>query len=281
VGQVQAGEVFVTLLINVEVIRAHPAGPRLSKLVRAAPQWDDALKGTTVDPVRDADWVLITGPSLIRTERDAILVRYSVPDRFADEAIEAIKRRSHNGAGFDAGVAGVKATLGHADRYPRVFLRPQPHLIAVVPPDYANTAAKMLVKMKVSPHVRPGEAMRMTLKNPSRPIPQMPQQISELRVWIVPRNADGGADVYAEGQCADPANASVATEAIKAFLQRYRGSMEGALANVVSHGLVNAIDVNADGDLVRFHVDANREQVDAVIGFVAAQLGADVGTPTP
>jgi hypothetical protein len=278
-GDVQPGEVLVTLLINVEVIRTHPAGPRLGKLVRAAPQWDDALKGTTVDPVRDADWVLISGPSLIRTERDAILVRYSVPDKIADEAIEAIKRRSHNGAGFDAGVPGVKATLGHADKHPRVFLRPQPHLIAVVPPDYANTAARMLVKAKISPHVRPGEAMRMTLKNPSRPIPQMPSRISELRVWIVPR-MDGGADVHAEGQCADPAAAVLSSDEIKAFLTKYRGSLEGAFANVASHGLINAIEVSPDGDVVRLHADANKEQVDAVIGFVAAQLGVDLG-PAP
>jgi len=278
VGQVQPGEVLVTLLLNVEAIRAHPAGPRLSKLVRAAPQWDDALKGTTVDPVRDADWVAIYGPSLIHTERDAILVGYSVPDAVADAAIEAIRRRSHNGAAFDAGVPGVKATLAHADRAPRVFLRPRSHLIAVVPPDYATTAAKLLSKTKGAPHVRPGEAMRMTLKNPHRPIPQMPARIKELRVWVLPL-ADGGAEIHGEGECSDAPGANDSTGEIKSFLQRFRGSMEGAVANMISRGLINAIEVSSDGNLVRFHAHANREQVDAVIGFVGAQLGADVNAP--
>jgi hypothetical protein len=277
-GELQAGTVLVTLLINVEVIRAHPAGPRLSKIARAAPQWDEALKGTTVDPVRDADWVLVSGPSLRHTERDVILVRYSVPDALADEAIESIRKRSHNGAGYDAGVPGVKATLAHADRFPRVFLRPQSHLIAVVPPDFAATAAKGLAKKKIQPHVRPGEAMRLIVKNPHNAMPMLPQQIKVLTVWVQPL-ADGGAEVFGEGECDGPTSAGDAAAEISGFLQKYRGSLEGAFANVVSRGLINALDVSADGKLVRAHAHANKEQVDAIISFVAAQLGVDTGAP--
>jgi hypothetical protein len=279
-GKMQAGENLVTLFLNVEVIRKHPAGARLSKLVRAAPQWDDALKGTTVDPVRDADWVLIFGPALLHTEKDTILIHYSVPDAVADAAIEAIKKRSHNGAGYDAGVPGVKATLGHADRAPRVFLRGKSKTIAVVPPSFATTAARMLLSERAPAHPRPGEAARLTVKNPSHPLPQLPARITEMRLWVVPRD-DGGADVYGELQNPDGQGAIDSTNELKTFLQRFRGSMEGALANMVSRGLLNGIDVGTDGNLVRLHLTANAEQIDALIGFAAAQAGIDLSAPTP
>ena len=91
--------------------------------------------------------------------------------------------------------------------------------------------------------------------------------------------ADGGADIYADGECGDAAQAADAAKQITSFVQRYRGSMDWAVANMVSRGLINAIDVTADGNLVRMHAPANREQVDAIIGFVAAQLGVDLGPP--
>jgi hypothetical protein len=279
-GKMQAGENLVTLFLNVEVIRKHPTGAKLSKLVRAAPQWDDALKGTTVDPVRDADWVLIFGPALLHTEKDTILIHYSVPDSVADEAIEAIKRRSHNGAGYDAGVPGVKATLGHADRAPRVFLRGKSKTIAVVPPSFATTAARLLLSEHAPAHPRPGEALRLTVKNPSHPIPQLPARVTELRLWIIPL-ADGGADVFAELQNPDGQGAIDSENELKSFLSRYRGSMEGALANIVSRGLINGIEVDSTLNLTRLHVRANAEQIDAIIGFVAAQAGVDVSPPAP
>lgn len=277
-GKMQAGENLVTLFLNVEVIRKHPTGARLSKLVRAAPQWDDALKGTTVDPIRDADWVLIFGPALLHTEKDTILIHYSVPDAVADEAIEAIKRRSHNGASYDAGVPGVKATLAHADRAPRVFLRGKSKTIAVVPPSFANTAARMLLVERAPAHPRPGEAMRLTVKNPSRPIPQLPARITEMRIWIIPL-ADGGADVFGELQNPDGQGAIDSENELKSFLSRYRGSMEGALANMVSRGLINGVEVDSSLNLTRLHVRANADQVDAIIGFVAAQAGIDLTAP--
>jgi hypothetical protein len=278
-GAIQPGPPLVVLLLNVEVIRRHPVGARMGPLVNGIPQWDEAMKGTTVDPLRDADWVLITGPSLIHTERDAVLVRYNASDAVADSAVEAIKRRSHNGAGFDAGVPGVRATLGHADRAPRVFMRPQTHLLVVVPPDYANTAAKMLLKAKVAPHVRPGEAMRLTLQTPHRPFPAIPDKIKEANLWIIPHDADGSADVFIEGRCDDPQAANDASGELKSFLGRFRNSAEGFAANLVTHGLIGGLEVSADGSLVRGHVQASRDQLEAILAFVALQL--NVALPPP
>ncbi len=271
-GAVQSGPALVQLLINMEVIRTNPTGARMGPLLSAIPQWDDFMNGTHVDPVRDTDWVFISGPSLIHTERDMIWVHYSASDAVVDKAIDTVSKKYDRGGPFDAGVPGVKASLGHADRAPRVFLRPQAHLLVVCPPDFANTAAKALVGTKVSPHIRPGEAMRLTLKNPHRPMPFLPETLSELRLWIIPRT-DGGADVFAEGDTPDAAEAAKAAESVKKLVR----DQNSIGVRIVTQGLLNGVEIVPDGKMVRGKMTASREQLESILNLVAAQLG----TPLP
>ena len=78
-GLISAGTINVTLLVNISVIRTNPVGARMGPLLYGIPQWNDFMKGSqvTVDPIRDTDWILIYGPSLIHTDRDAVIVHYS------------------------------------------------------------------------------------------------------------------------------------------------------------------------------------------------------------
>lgn len=276
-GSVQAGPSLVQLLVNMEVIRQNPTGAKMGPLLSAIPQWDDFMSGTQVDPVRDTDWVFITGPSLIHTERDAIMIHYSTSDAVVDKAIDIVAHKYDRGGLFDAGVPGVKATLGHADRAPRVFLRPQSHLVAVVPPDYANTAARMLKGARVSAHVRPGEAVRLTLQNPSRPMPFLPTSISELRLWVIPRAADGGADVFGEGDTPDSAAAILASEDFRRFVTR----QNSIGVRIVTQGLLNNVEISPDGSVVRLKLSVSHEQLETLLGLVAGQLGVGLPVTAP
>jgi len=273
----QTGPPLVQLLVNMEVIRATPVGAKMGPLVSAIPQWDDFISGTRVDPLRDTDWVMIYGPSLINTERDAILVHYSTSDRIVDEACAVVAKKYDRGGAFDLGVPGAKAWLGHADRARRIFLRAQPHLLVVVPEDYAKTAARTLVGGKTPSHVRPGEAMRLTLKNPHRPMPFIPETVSELRLWIVPRAADGGADVFAEGDTPDAAKASAAADDLRKVV-RQQNSIG---VRIVTQGLLNNVDIQGDGSIVRLKLSASREQLEAILGVVSAQLGVTLPASSP
>ena len=272
-SDVQAGPPLVRLFVNMEEIRKNPVGVQMGPLLSAIPQWDDFMSGTQVDPVRDADWVYITGPSLLRTERDVILVHYSASDKLVDRAIDVVSKKYASGGVFDAGVPGVKAALGHADRAQRVFLRPQSRVLAVVPPDYANTAARTLVKAKVATHARPGEAMRLTLQTPHRPMPFIPQSISEMRLWVVPR-ADGGAEVYGEGDTPDPASASSAAEALRKVVR----AQNSIAVRLITQNLLGTVDIIDQGSMVRLHGPVTREQLDALLGLVAGQLGVSLPT---
>ena len=69
-GAIQADVILVMLVVNAEVIRQNPVGAQMGYLLRGIPQWNEFMSGTDIDPVRDADWVIVSGPSLINTAKD-------------------------------------------------------------------------------------------------------------------------------------------------------------------------------------------------------------------
>lgn len=277
-GLISAGTVNVTLLVNISVIRQNPVGARMGPLLTGIPQWADFMKGSqaAVDPMRDTDWILIWGPSLIHTERDAVIVHYSVSDAIVDTAVDSVAKRYDKGGAYDAGVSGVKASLGHADNAERVFIRGQPHVLVIVPRDKATDFAKLAKRATINPKVRPGEAMRLTVKDPWKQISipglKFSNSLKELRLWIVPRASDGGADVHVEGDCTDEAAAADVADALTDLIKR-----QNAMGvRIVTRGLLNNAKVTADGTHVRSHLSASQEQLEALLQGVAAVLGVQV-----
>jgi hypothetical protein len=272
-GNVQAGPQNVVLTVNTSVIRAHPASKRLGLLLAAVPQWEDFLAGTGVDPLRDIDWISINGPALLHTEKDVILVRYSAPDAVVDKAVGVLAAKTAQGGPTKVGVPGVRAVRGYADRAERIFLRPQPHVLAVVPAFYAKTAAEILSKAIV-PRVlaRPAEALRLTLVHPHGPMPGVPESVREIRIWLVPRNADGGADVYGEAVTADAEGCKSAAGA----LARLIDDQNSIGVQILTHGLLNHVEIEMDRATVRLHLAMTRDQIDIVLAFVGGRLGVDM-----
>jgi hypothetical protein len=277
-GLISAGTVNVTLLVNMSVIRQNPVGKRMGPLLQGIPQWADFMRGSqvAVDPIRDTDWILIYGPSLIHTDRDAVFVHYSIPDAVVDTAVESIAKRYDKGGAYDAGVPGVKASLGHADNAERVFLRGQPHVLVIVPKDKATDFAKLSKRATISPRVRPGEALRLTVKDPwkqvSIPGLKFSNSLKELRLWIVPRAADGGADVFVEGDCTDEAAAADVADALTDLVKRQNAFG----VKIVTRGLLNNARFTAEGTHVKSHVSASQEQLEALLQLISAALGVQV-----
>ena len=277
-GLISAGTINVTLLVNIAVIRTNPVGARMGPLLYGIPQWNDFMKGsqTAVDPIRDTDWILVYGPSLIHTDRDAVIVHYSAPDDVVDLAVESIAKRYDKGGAFDAGVPGVRASLGHADNAERVFMRVQPHVLTIVPKDKATDFAKVLKRAPISPRVRQGEAMRLTVKDPwkqiSIPNLKFSQSLKELRLWIVPRASDGGADVFVEGDCTDEEAATDSADALTDLIKR----QNSLVVRAATRGLLNNAKVTADGTHIRSQLSVSQEQLEALLQGVGAFLGVQV-----
>jgi hypothetical protein len=280
-GLISAGTVNVTLVVNIAVIRTNPIGARMGPLLYGIPQWNDFMKGSqsTVDPIKDTDWILIYGPSLIHTDRDAVIVHYSISDDIVDQAVESIAKRYDKGGAFDAGVPGVKASLGHADNAERVFLRGQPHVLTIVPKDKATDFAKLMKRSSIKPKVIAGEALRLVVKDPWKQISipglKFSQSLKEIRLWIIPRASDGGADVYIEGDCTDEAAAVDAADALTDLIKR----QNTIIVRAATRGLLNNAKVEANGTHINSHVSASQEQLEALLQGVGAMLGANIAPP--
>jgi hypothetical protein len=267
-GAVQADVVLVMLVVNAEVIRENPVGAQLGYLLRGIPQWEDFMSGTDIDPVRDTDWVLISGPSLINTARDVVLIHYAASDAAVDRAVSIVSRKYDQGGPFDTGVPGVRATLAHADRAERVLLRPQSHVLAVVPPSVAKKIARQLVAARAPAHVRPGEAVYLRLVNPHHPMPEVPESITEMRLRVVPR-ADEGADVFMEGDTKDAGAAASAATDLRAMVRRHNDP----ITSLITHGLLDRVEVSTEGPKVLVHDIVTRDQIETIAALVGGLLG--------
>ena len=276
-GLISAGTVNVTLIVNIAVIRTNPVGARMGPLLFGIPQWKEFVKGSQVpiDPIRDTDWILIYGPSLIHTDRDAVIVHYSAPDTVVDQAVDSIAKSYDRGGAFDAGVPGVKASLGHADNAERVFLRGQPHVLMIVPKDKATDFAKVVKRAAIQPKVRPGEAMRLIVKDPWKQISvpglKFNESVKELRIWIIPK-PDGSADVLVEGDCTDEAAANDAATALTDLIARNNSF----LVRAATRGLLNGAKVEANGTHINSKITASPEQLEAILQGVGGYLGVPV-----
>jgi hypothetical protein len=272
-GAIQADEVLVVVFVNAQVIRKNPVGVTLGALLRGIPQWADFMSGTDINPVRDADWLMISGPSLVNTGRDVVLIRYAVSDTVVDHAVASVSRRSTGGP-IDIGVSGVRATRAFADRAERVILRPASHVLAVVPPAIAAKEARKLVSVGLPAHPRPTEAFYFRFESPHRAVPEIPTSVTELRVRVVP-TSDDGADAFAEADTPDAESARLAAPEIGRIITR----RNSAITSILTHGLFDHVEVAATGSRVALHLRATRDQLEALATLAAAFLGVSIPEP--
>ena len=213
----------------------------------------------------------IFGPGLLHTEKDAVLVRYNMPDARAAKDIAALAKRDVNGGAWDAGVSGVKAWRGHADRAWRIFLLPQPGLAAMVPPEFAPKAARAFSRVSPTIPLRPNEAVRFVIANASHALQnQVPPGLEEMRIWVEPR-ADGGADAFAEIDAPDGATADATAKRVRQIARE----TNSLAVKIVTRGLLDGVETSSEGPLVRAHLAASEEQLAALYDVVAAFLGVN------
>ena len=273
-GDIQVDAVLVMVVVNAEVIRKNSVGASMGFLLRGIPQWDQFMHGTDIDPVADTDWVMISGPSLVNTSRDVVLIHYSASDAKVDRAMDVVGGNFAKGGPYDAGVPTVKAVRTFADGSERIVLRPRSHVLAVVPPSAADKVARQLARSPVPAHIRKGEAVYLRVVNPHHPMPEIPESITELRMRVVPRD-DEGADVFIDCDTKDPATASAAARDLRALID----SRNSTLVSMMTGGLFDHVDVAPEGNLATVHLTASREQIVTLVRLVGGFLGVRPTAP--
>ncbi|HEY1956761.1 MAG TPA: hypothetical protein VGH28_14175 [Polyangiaceae bacterium] len=278
---VSAGPNNITILVNFVELRKHPDAARLGMVLGGIPQWrafmSDAAGAPLLDPMRDADWMIIMGPSLLDTKNDAVFVHYSTPDATVDKIIDTVSHRYARGGRIDVGVPRVKAWKAFADNGERVFLRPSPHVAVIVPSSHARQFAAVLARNPVTPRVRPGEAFSMRALRPGGSVNVIPQDIREMRMWIIPRPSDGGGDLYAEADCPSDDAAKTNAESLRTLIQQ----KNVFAVRLFTAGFLNKVDITTRGPTIELHINGTQQQIEALLALAAGRVGVTLPPPTP
>jgi hypothetical protein len=268
----------VRMVLDMTTLRDHPIGTTLGPMVVKLPQFPEALRTVVTDPVKQIDWVYMAGPSAKDTSKDVIVVHHSLAEAAIDQALDALHQKQPNIAPFDTGVAGVKATTGNVDVGPRVLLRAQPDLFAVVPPELAKPAARALAGSVVTSPVRDKETLRYWTTDPHAELAGVPESVKEVTVVVVAR-ADGGADASVDGTCTSEEDAKKVAAGVS-FIVRENN---GFIVKMMTHGILDGVKVSTEGPVVHVAVPASRDQVEALLSLLGRALSsrADAAPPTP
>ncbi len=261
----------VTLTVSMPPLRAHPVGRQLLAMLLVAPGVRDALAGTGIDPIRDLDWAYAAGASMKDDSKGALIAHFVLDDARVDGAFEAITKRSPTTAPLDVGAPGVRAVSVNLAGADRVLMRVAPSLVLVVPPALATATATTLSKSHVLSPVKGEEALRGSLVDPHAAIAQIPSGIQQGRAWVATK-ADGGLDVFGEGDCVDAASAGAAADE----LRRLVNHTNGFLVRMATHRILDSVEVTTDGAMVKIHLAPTFEQLEATLTIAGAALGFDV-----
>jgi hypothetical protein len=258
-GAARSGESKLAVLVNVEAFRASTAGRQLGPVVAALTHKQD------FDHIDDLGvaWVLFTGPSMERSAHGTLLMFCTASDAKIDHWLDARRSDPHGGS-VDAGPPGVHAVVGRADGAARVFMRPQSHVVAMVPPELATEAARVLQSARIPAHADPGEAFRFRARHPQHTMSELPASITEVRFWIAPRK-DQGADFFLEG---DTPGATMVAQQLQDFLDKEVDvSVRNATLGVFDHP-----EITATGDVAKMHIRATEAQLWAIMQPILAEL---------
>jgi hypothetical protein len=149
----------------------------------------------------------------------------------------------------------------------------------IVPSTHAQAFARVLATNPVMPHVRAGEAFSFRALHPGGSVNVIPQDISEMRMWIVPRASDAGGDLYAEGDCPSDAAAATDAESLKNLIPQ-KNSLG---VRLLTAGFLNKVEVTSGNSQVHLHINGTQAQIEALLHLAGGLVGVTLpsGTPPP
>lgn len=275
VGKIAPKNPNVSLLIHPERIRGHKLAQQFAPTLTKLQNWRRFFDGTGVDPVQDADWILLAGPQLRDSSRVVAVLRYNVPQPRVRAAIDTLVRRSPGGQWVPKRVPVAKAHVDGAERY---FVMPGPNILVVVPPDGLEQALKLPSNMSFPS--RGNEAVVLYLKHPANAFRDQPVKLPTSVEWMrfsMTLNPAGGADARLDAKDQDAAtaakNAPELTEAINAAM----------VIDLIftKQRLLSPVTFRAEGDHIRTETHVTDAQLKHLLSFLAAKIEQVDGARAP
>lgn len=214
------GKPNIALVLWFDAIREQPLGATVSEILQCEPQWRDFLGGS-IDPVRDFEGVMITGPRFSDSSKITVAVQHRLSkDRVRELVGSMVARSGDAGAFLDAGTDEIVAQA-FADRAERVVFTHPRDMVFITPPEGYEQLRS--VEQALSLPAGEGRAISLTLVDPIRPLRafrvQAPETLTELRLDVFVGN-DGGATINAEFDDKDEETAKASAKTLTEQLAR-------------------------------------------------------------
>ncbi len=264
-----AGPRNAVVVVNVDAMRAMPAFAPLSAVAGRLPPWNELSA-----PALGLGWVLVAGPSLVRTERDVVLLRVAADDATIDRWLDALGAKAPSRAAVPMPTTpDVHAVSVHVDGATRVAMRAGHHVVAFVPPGAAAEASRALLASPPPEHVASPALLGVRLLEPHRVIPKLaPDGVTELRLAVAPTRADG-ADVVLEEDAPTAARARKPRDDLIATID----AQNTMAVRLVLAGILDHVEATTNGRTVTVRLHATPDQVRNVINLLGVMTGGAGG----
>jgi hypothetical protein len=220
--------------VRLSVFRAHPLGYRVEPFVLGWLGWGRTIRSISQHPVMELDWLDIVGPKDPGQQRLMTRTAMATTDDAIDTQIAA-----------------------RADGTLRVVARPQPHLVAALPPSIASDVLHAFVGAQVAdPQGAPDEALHVDFPSPHDVLPHIPQEVRHVVVRVFSRPGSA-AEGFADMTCDDDASAARVADEVRARAEQ----MNGLLVRLVTRDLLSGLSVTTQGAVVSLRIPANAEQL--------------------
>lgn len=258
---------FVQVLFNGNRLRGNTAGASLGGVLTALPEWKSFFEGTSIDPIGDAEHLLIAGPQLRKSRDVVVWMQYRVPEAEMKAALDTLVKRTKGGKWIDD--APVPAAIARAHSYKRIFaLVPGKKLLVILP----LSAKAQLAKIKT---VRPFNATSksgivISLVTPRNAfadyldVVDVPASYKWLRMVVTPL-ASGGADVALEIADASPEDAARHGPELEKQLSQVRTLAK--IATVIGADVLPPMSVQVDRDILRVNATVSQKGLNHILNL--------------
>jgi len=263
----------VKVLLATDQIRKEPDGPLFGEMLVSIPQWQEVIGGTGIDPVRDFDHILFSGPQFRDPANVVAYFEYNVPAARMKEAIERVMARSTPPGEWLSGYPFPVASLGK-DGYRRAVLLPAKRLLVLLP----ASAEDQIDRLKsVPPFRKSGESsIVFSLVTPWRAFAgtgfPLPERIARMRLKLTPINSPAGraADGYTLDVEAEDESAEAATEDAKIVADGLETVRVIPMVFLKDVEIIGKPVFSTDGAMIRAHATVSGTQVEHIVKVVKA-----------
>lgn len=265
---------FVQVLFNSNRLRGNSAGAALGGVLTALPEWKSFFDGTGIDPITDAEHLLIAGPQL-RQSRDVVVwMEYRTSEKQMRAAIDALVKRTKGGKWIDD--APLPTALARAHGHRRVFALVPAKKLLVILPHALKTDLERVKRVRPFNHAsRAGIVLSLATPRNAfagyEGVIDVPKTFKWMRMVVTPLD-DGAAEVALE--IGDESAAAAAKDA--PVLEKQLGQVRtlASIATLIGAEVLPPLKVEVDRDILRVKAKVSRKGLSHILNLARSHFAS-------